>query len=79
MAIACKAVSIGKDDFSLIFSLSRKVRPGSTKPLQEQTEEAKEFFDRISEVAARGVLRHWRRDTDYLAAIRQLELTSGHG
>ena len=79
MAIACKAVGIDQENFSLIFSLSRKVRPGSAKPLQEQTKEAEEFYDRISEAAARGVLRHWRRDTDYLAAIRQLELTSRHG
>lgn len=79
LAIASKAVGIDRENFALIFSLSRKVRPGSAKPLQEQTEEAKEFYDRISEIAARGVLRHWRRDTDYLAAIRQLELTSGHG
>jgi uncharacterized protein (DUF2336 family) len=79
LAIASKAVGIDKENFSLIFSLSRKVRPGSAKPLQQQTKEATEFYDSISEVASRGVLRHWRRDADYLAAIRQLELTSRHG
>ena len=79
LAIACKAVGIDRENFSLIFSLSRKVRPGSAKSLQEQAEEAKGFYDSVSKIAAEGVLRHWRRNTDYLAAIRQLELTSGHG
>ncbi len=79
MAIACKAVGIDGGNFSSIFSLSRKAGPGSAKSLQEQTEEAKEFYDSIPEIAAKGVLRHWRRDTDYLAAIRQLELSSRHG
>lgn len=74
LAIACKAAGVARDDFALIYSLSRKVRPGVSKPFKRQSADALDFYDRISEEAAKGVVKHWRRDVDYLAAIRQLEL-----
>ncbi len=74
LAIACKAVGIDKENFSSIFALSRKARPGSDTTLKRDSRKVLDFFDRISEDAAKQVVRRWQRDVDYLAAIRELEV-----
>jgi len=74
LAIACKAVGIDKENFSSIFSLSRKARPGSDTTLKRDSRKVLAFYDRITEDAAKQVVRRWQRDEDYLAAIRELEL-----
>lgn len=74
LAIACKAVGIDKENFSSIFSLSRKARSGSDTTLKRDSRKALAFFDRITEDAAKEVVRRWQRDVDYLAAIRELEV-----
>ena len=73
LAIACKAVGIDKENFSSIFALSRKARPGSDTTLKRDSRKILDFYDRISEDAAKQVVRRWQRDVDYLAAIRELE------
>ena len=74
LAIACKAVGIDKENFSSIFALSRKARPGSDTTLKRDSRKVLAFYDRISEDAAKKVVRRWQRDVDYLAAIRELEV-----
>lgn len=74
LAIACKAVGIDSEDFSSIFALSRKARPGSDTTLKRNSRKILDFYDRITEDAAKEVVRRWRRDMDYLAAIRELEV-----
>ena len=74
LAIACKATGIDKENFSAIFSLSRKARPGSDTTLKRDSRKVLAFFDRITEDAAKEVVRRWQRDVDYLAAIRELEV-----
>ncbi len=74
LAIACKAVRIDSEDFSSIFALSRKARPGSDTTLKRDSRKILAFYDHITEDAAKEVVRRWRRDVDYLAAIRELEL-----
>ncbi len=74
LAIACKAVGIDEEKFSSIFALSRKARPGSDTTLKRDSRKVLAFYDRISEEAAKQVVRRWQRDVDYLAAIRELEV-----
>ena len=74
LAIACKAVGIDSEDFSSIFALSRKARHGSDTTLKRNSRKILDFYDRITEDAAKEVVRRWRRDMDYLAAIRELEV-----
>ena len=74
LAIACKAVGIGKAAFTSLFALSRKARPEATAALQRETRRVLMLFDQISESSARDVLRKWQRNVDYLTAVRELEL-----
>lgn len=76
LAIACKAVELEKVVFSSIFSLSRKARPSLRDTLARDLRRSLGLFDQMTDKSARKVLRLWQRNTDYLAAIRELEISS---
>ena len=75
LAIACKSIALEKVVFSSIFSLSRKARPGLRKTLQRDLRRSLGLYDQMTQKAARKVLRLWQRDTEYLSAIRELEVS----
>lgn len=76
LAIACKAVSLEKVVFASIFSLSRKARPQLRQTVQRDLRRTLGLYDHMTREAAAKVLRLWQRNRDYLAAIRELEITS---
>ena len=72
LAIACKATGISAKDFSTIYVLSRLSSPEASAIDNGETQRILEFYDSISERVAKDVLARWRRDVDYLKAIRDL-------
>jgi len=73
LAIACKALNTPSETFQRLFILSRQARPITRKALKRDTRKTMDLYDRISSDSAWDVLHRWRRGSDYLAAIRQLE------
>lgn len=73
LAIACKAMKTPPEVFQRLFVLSRQARPVTRKALKRDTRKTMELYERISSDSAWDVLHRWRRGSDYLAAIRQLE------
>ena len=73
LAIACKALKTPSETFQRLFILSRQARPVTRKALKRDTRKTMDLYDRISSDSAWDVLHRWRRGSDYLAAIRQLE------
>ena len=76
LAIACKAMGLDKVVFASIFSLSRKARPNLRQTLQRDLRRTLNLYDHMTHEAATKVLRLWQRKREYLAAIRELEITS---
>ncbi len=76
LAIACKAVDVINSDFILIFDLSRKARPEDKKKHEREVRHVETLYKKMTVQAAKKVLRMWQRDSDYLAAIRELELNA---
>lgn len=76
LVIACKAIGLEKVIFTSIFSLSRKARPALRNTLQRDLRRTLGLYDQMTQSSARKVLRLWQRNTDYLSAIRELEITS---
>jgi len=76
LAIACKAAGIDSKDFSTIYSLSRMSQSSTSSIDNVETQHILDFFDRVSKKDAKEVVSQWRRDVDYLKAIRELELGS---
>ena len=80
LAIACKSAGLGKAIFSSLFTLTRKARPGAEKALRRDIRHVLNLYDHMTEESARNVARRWQRNVGYLAAIRELEVTTvGHG
>lgn len=74
LAIACKAASMKPEDFSTIYTLSRISITPSGRISHEDTQKILEFYENITPKAAKEVVARWRRDVDYLKAIRELDL-----
>ena len=58
--------------FAEIHRLCGKVR--TARGSQADADETLKFYQEMTESAAQRVVEHWRRDVDYLAAIRQIDL-----
>ena len=78
LAIACKAIGLDKSTFVSIFLRFRQGRLGHKEVEDEELSRSLSFFDETSIGAAQAILRRWKRDPDYLNALRLLEQT-GHG
>jgi len=74
LAIACRAVNLGKAVFAGIFTVSRKSRPSDASQIQRETRRVLNLYDQMSQEGAREALDRMCRGQDYLAAIRDLEL-----
>lgn len=73
LAICCKAVGLTKDEFSKIFRCAQLVRARRQDLIDEALAEVIWIFEDMSREAAASVLKTWRRNTGYLAAIRQIQ------
>jgi uncharacterized protein (DUF2336 family) len=79
LAIACKSAGLGKAIFASVFTLTRKARPGADKATRRDIRQVLNLYDHMTEDSAQHVVRRWQRNVGYLAAIRELEVTTaGH-
>lgn len=74
LAIACKALEMCKEDFKTLFVLTRKSRNTNDKTLKREKRNALSLYGRMTVSAAEDVVLRWRRDVNYLRAIRDLEV-----
>lgn len=75
LAIACKATGFDKTQFSEIYQLCGNVQSKSGRTREGNNGAVFELFDEMDNTAAGQVIEHWRRDVDYLTAIRALSPT----
>ena len=66
-------MGLNREEFATIFLLTRRARSAQATFAPADLGRALEFFDRLSHAAAETVLTRWRRDPDYLFAIRSIE------
>lgn len=77
LAIACKAIGLGKSDFSTIYAEIRRAVPSLVTDFDQEIRAILTFFDSFETETATKVLSRWKLDSNYLAAIRELEIVSG--
>jgi uncharacterized protein (DUF2336 family) len=71
LAALARALGLDKPTFASIFLLTRRARPGGT-PDPRDLSNVLAFFDRTDPAVARAVVTRWRRDPEYLDAIRHV-------
>ncbi len=72
LAIACRALEMPKPSFATIFLLSRRGRGGKQVVDPRDLSRALMIFDKINPKTAIEVLKSWRRDPKYQAAIEDI-------
>jgi len=75
LAIACKALGLAREDFSVIFLFSRKARPVPPAVLRDEHQAVLELYDRMTQDACQTVLARWRRDHNYLKALLAVDFS----
>lgn len=76
-AIVCKAIGLDKDSFAPIFLRFRQGRLGDKRVEIDELTKALRNFDRITDQNAREVVRRWRRNPEFLNALRMIENAQG--
>ena len=79
LAVACKGIGMPKDDFVTLFMLTRKARPGRPAIRKTELTRVLELYDRIGQQSAQAIIGRWRRDSDYLNAVRVLSAVDDKG
>ncbi|MBM3574068.1 MAG: DUF2336 domain-containing protein [Alphaproteobacteria bacterium] len=72
LAVACKAMRLGKAFFITLFAITRKA--AGLLPMGPEIRAALQLFDRLADDAAKRVMARWRRKAGYLSAMGDLEL-----
>ncbi len=70
LAVLARAQRLSREEFSTMFLLTRRARTGRHAASAAELGRALTYFDGIGTEQALKVLSYWRRDPDYLAAIR---------
>jgi len=77
LAVVARGIGLSREEFASVYLLTRKARPGAAAMDPADLGRALEFFDRINHGSAATVIGRWRRDPDYLYAIRSVEEQQG--
>jgi len=73
LVVACRALGFDKAIAASIFLLCRRARPGDWAADPRELSRVLALFDRVQPAAAHAVLARWRRDPDFLYAIKTME------
>ena len=73
LAIVSRAIDLEKSAFASIFLLTRKARPAERPTDPRELSRVLSLFDRLNPAAAKTVLARWRRDPDFLYALKTVE------
>jgi len=72
IAIACKGIGFSDVQFATIFRKSRRVTPNRAEATRIEVNDILDLYGSIKKAEAIKVINMWRRDTEYLSAIRDL-------
>jgi uncharacterized protein (DUF2336 family) len=73
LVVSCRAVGFDKAIVASVFLLCRRARPGDWAADPRELSRVLALYDRVQPAAARAVLARWRRDPDFLYAIKTVE------
>ena len=72
LAVVCKATGIDRQDFEMLFLLTRSATEGRVARSPAAIEGSLSLYDRLEEEQATRVLRLWRRRPEYESALQEV-------
>lgn len=79
VAVVARALRLTREEFATIYLLTRRAKPGQGSSGAVDLGRALGFFDKVTGDAATKVVERWRRDPQYLFAIKTIEEGGGPG
>lgn len=76
LAVQCRAIDLPKPEFIALYTIARKARPADPDQVQQDCLRLDQFYSAMTSDAARTVVLWWRRNPDYLAALRALDIVN---
>jgi hypothetical protein len=76
IAVIARALRLSREEFATIYLLTRRARPGLGGGAVDLGRSLG-FFDKVAVEPAMKVLERWRRDPQYLFAIKTIEQSGG--
>jgi len=73
LVVACRAIGFDKAVAASIYLLVRRARPGEWAADPRDLSRVLSLYDRVQSPAAQAVLARWRRDPDFLYAVKTVE------
>lgn len=73
LVVACRAIGFDKATIASIYLLCRRARPSDWAADPRELSRVLSLFDRVQPTAAQAVIARWRRDPDFLYAIKTVE------
>ena len=74
LAVMCRSVELPKSQFTEIYKIASRARPFDKDRLHRDSQRLGHFYDAIAVDVARAVTARWRRNPDYLAVLRAIDL-----
>ncbi len=74
LAITCKAIGMSPDEFARLFELSKVAKAGTQEEIEKRLPLVASFYEATPRKAAIDVLRLRHRGSDYLGALRELDV-----
>ncbi len=74
LAVTCKALNLSDYEYQRVFTYCLKARADGSDTDTKPIETAIKFYRNIDKTAAEEVVKRWRRDKDYLSALRDLDV-----
>lgn len=74
LAVVCKALNLSDYEYQRVFTYCRKARPNRNEEAEKSIEAAILFFRNVNKDSAIEVVKRWRRDKNYLSALRDLDV-----
>lgn len=74
LAITCKAIGMSNEEFIRLFELSNVAKAGTQKDIEKRLPQVISFYEATPRKAAIDVIRLWHRGSDYLGALRELDV-----
>jgi hypothetical protein len=73
LVVACRAIGFDKAVAASIYLLCRRARPGDWAADPRDLSRVLSLYDRVQPAAAQAVVARWRRDPDFLYAVKTVE------
>jgi hypothetical protein len=74
LAVLCRSVELPKIQFVEIYKIASRARAVDTDRLARDCQRLGRVYDAIRIESARTVVARWRRNPDYLAVLRAIEI-----